>query len=122
MSWVRSLSKRIPNPYNLDPKPHVTRALVHLVSILVAAVLAVGSLILMDAVDETSQRRIIGLWVMLPPLWFLLETAYLNPAEAKGLEADVRKERFEKFKYRQELGRSFWIAVGLALSIMYLKK
>jgi hypothetical protein len=68
------------------------------------------------------KRVVVAAWGVVPPLWFLYENAFLNPADIPELTAEESKAAFERFKYTQDLARNVWLAVGLALAIIYLGK
>lgn len=49
------------------------------------------------------------LWVVVPPLWFLVDWALFEPTNDKN---------FEHFKYSQELARNLWVAVAAVLALI----
>jgi hypothetical protein len=88
----------------------------------IATIAALGTVGLLPYLPELWQRVLVAAWGVMPPLWFLYENAFLNPADLPDLTEDQRKTVLERFKYTQDLARNVWVAMGLALAVVYLKK
>ena len=69
-------------------------------------------------VTEGIERCIVGFWIFVPPLWLWYEYCFLYPDDPNLSPL----ERFERFKYGQELTRNLWLAVTAVLVLLYFKK
>jgi hypothetical protein len=61
---------------------------------------------------ERTKGLIVGIWVLVPPLWFWIEYHFLY-RKLEGAD-------FERFKYGQELSRNLWVAIAAVLLYLYL--
>jgi len=50
-------------------------------------------------------------WLILPPLWFILEWHMYKPKPTR--------EDFERFKYNQDRARDVWVGIAAALAIVF---
>jgi len=57
---------------------------------------------------------ILGIWVLLPPIWFWVEYFFIY----KNLDSEVRPE-LGQFKYGQQLSAKIWLAVVSLLTALY---
>jgi hypothetical protein len=83
-----------------------------LVLLLISAAIAV----LFD-LPENVKNTVIGLWVVVPPLWFWMEFCFFFE---KGLTPFSND--FEKFKYGQEVSKNLWLAISAILVLIYFGK
>jgi hypothetical protein len=62
---------------------------------------------------EQSRFRaswLLGLWVILPPIWFFVEFQFLHPNMADDLF------ELSRVKQAQDLGRNIWLAFAVVLA------
>ena len=66
-----------------------------------------------ETTAEVARNRgylLIGLWVLLPPIWFFFEFQYLHP--------NMMESTFElsRVKQAQDLGRNIWLSFVVVLA------
>jgi hypothetical protein len=67
---------------------------------------------------KLAQVIVVFLWTIVPPMWFWIEYNWLfKPAYSL---AD--KDRFDGFKYQQDLSSKIWIAAVSGLLMLYFWK
>lgn len=64
---------------------------------------------------HTAKSWLLGLWVLLPPLWFYVEYIYLYRHFGKA-------ECFGSFTYAQEPVSKGWVVLVIALGVLYFGK
>lgn len=64
---------------------------------------------------HTAKGWFLGLWVLLPPLWFYVEYIYLYRHFGKAA-------CFDSFRYAQELVSKGWVVLVLVLGVLYFGK
>ena len=63
------------------------------------------------------KRLLIGLWIIIPPLWLWVEYCFLFPNGLTPFAGD-----FEAFKYGQELSKDLWLSISVVLTLLYFGK
>ena len=65
--------------------------------------------------DRWMAVTLFVLWSVGPPIWFLLEWTFKGP--------DPRdKDKFDKFKYSQDLAKNVWAGFTVALGVLLVIK
>jgi len=64
---------------------------------------------------KVGQAVVLGCWILLPPVWLLIEYFYIWPKM-------VPQPRIEEFKYGQELASKLWLALVTLLLGLYFGK
>lgn len=67
---------------------------------------------------KSTQAVVVVLWTILPPMWFWIEFIWLYKP-AYGI---TDKDRFDAFKYQQDLSSKIWIAAVSILLMLYFWK
>ncbi len=64
---------------------------------------------------------IFGTWLLIPPIWFWMENAFLFTVPLKT-DATEARFLFERFQHTQALSRNIWLAFLAVLGILYFKE
>ena len=67
---------------------------------------------------KLAQVVIVALWTILPPIFFWIEYIWLY----KPTFSMADKDRFEAFKYQQDLSSKIWLALVSVLLMLYFWK
>jgi len=78
----------------------------------IAALVAIFSF-LATSLPAKWKGFFLALWIVIPPLWFMLEYRLYR---FQGAQRDMT---FEEFKYGQELARNLWVGISTILAILY---
>jgi hypothetical protein len=100
------------NPYGtLIDGVVATSAILFIASLVYAYKLRTGSYAGSLTAEQVRVRGyiLIGLWVILPPIWFFFEFQYLHP-NMLGDPAEL-----SRVKQAQDLGRNIWLAFIVVL-------
>jgi hypothetical protein len=65
--------------------------------------------------QRTAKAWLLGIWVLLPPAWFYVESVFLYRYFGKA-------ECFGQFQYAQELVARGWMVLVLVLGFLYFGK
>jgi hypothetical protein len=89
----------------------VVSAIISIILVVVSAVFALNSLGWQGVTGLAWNKIIVGLWVIIPPIWFWLEWTFFS----FGLSRD----ELEDLKHSQELSRNIWVAVVVLLTAIF---
>lgn len=67
---------------------------------------------------KVLQAVVLVLWMLVPPIWFLLEYTFLFPT----VYPEAKEDALNAFKYQQDLASKIWLAAVSALLILYFSK
>jgi len=66
---------------------------------------------------KVAEAIVLGLWVLLPPIWFWYEYFFLYKDIPK-----VEREKIEEFKHGQDQSAKLWLALITVLLGLYFEK
>lgn len=61
-------------------------------------------------------------WIVAPPVWFWIEYFYVNWSNYLSWKGKSDAEKFERFKYGQDISSKIWLAVSTSLLMLYFGK
>jgi hypothetical protein len=83
----------------------------------IAAILMIASAILAAYCPDMGVQRqrlgylVVGIWVIVPPIWFWIEWTFLS--------FGMGRDQIEDLKHSQDVSRNIWVAAVVVLAALF---